>query len=116
MIVFNLSVINSLFSIDSLIKIKIFYLLVVYLSIQASCGILYMIIPKYKIKEIANTEHLALEVRKKVVCGAACASYCKDPICSGFTYYEGSQECVLNRYGRIILEADSAAITWVKRM
>ena len=72
--------------------------------------------PKYKIKEIANTQHLALEVRKKVVCEAECASYCKDPICSAFTYYEGSQECVLNRYGRIMLDADSSAITWVKRM
>ena len=72
--------------------------------------------PKYKIKEIANTQLLASEVRKKVLCEAACASYCKDPICSGITYYEGSQECVLNRYGRIILDADSTAITWVKRM
>ena len=91
------------------------YLLLSLLAMHASCGILYIIIPKHKIKEIANTFHLVIDIHKNVVSEVQCASLAKETIFTAFTYYESSQECHLARNGRIILEVDDSALTYIKR-
>ena len=92
------------------------YLLLSLFEMQASCRILYIIIPKHKIKEIANIFYLVIDIHKNVVSDVQCASLSKEKIfIAFFTYYESSQECHLARNGRIILEVDDSALTYIKR-
>ena len=40
---------------------------------------------------------------------------CKSALCTGVAFNKDTTTCTVNKYGRIILEVDSASSVWIKR-
>ena len=90
-------------------------MIAILISSSQAIPLRYQIYQGYKFKMIANTPATIL-VSYSVRNEAACLVLCQSELCTAVAFNKEGKTCMVNKYGRIILEVDSGSSVSIKRM
>ncbi len=96
-------------------NLLVIFNLILMFEIVACKQALFQFYSGYQIKEIPNiTKAITLIPNMNIL--PKCLELCKDPLCSGVTFYRSTAKCLKNIYGRVELEVAVDAGSWILSM
>ena len=67
----------------------------------------------YKIKDIANLS-THLKIQESICNEPECLMFCQDILCTAVAFIKPNKQCQIKKYGRVLLEYDANAVSWIK--